>query len=64
MVNVREKWESAGKINTLYISECSAKVMREGVDKASVQQYIGMFQKNIAKVLKVGRTVKQGECQE
>ena len=32
--------------------------MRKGVDKAIVQQYIGMFQKNIAKVVKVGCTVK------
>ena len=36
----------------------------EGFDKDRAKQYIGKFQKNIAKVEKVGWSVKQGECQE
>ena len=58
MVKVREKWDLAWKINTLYISDFSVKVMNVGVYKASVQHYISMFQKTIAKVVNVGCTVK------
>ena len=53
-----EKMGTCMKNNTVYISECSDKVMREVVDKDSFKQYIGMFQKNIAEVVKVGCTVK------
>ena len=47
MVHVREKWQSAGKINKFNKSQGSARIKRHEAEKASVQQYIGKYQKNI-----------------
>ena len=55
MVNVREKWQSAGKIDKFNKSYGSARIKRLEAEKASVQQYKGKCQKNITSGSK-GRT--------
>ena len=64
MINVREKCEVAWAFN-LFSKTCySGTVMREGAEKASVEQYIGKYQNNIANFRKYWTYNETGKLPE
>ena len=67
MVNVREKWQVTGKPNMFNNEQdtwCNFRVRLQRTEKGSFKQYIGKASNILQVVLKVGCTMKQGNCQE